>query len=81
MKQYRGYYIDNAIFNSTQDIDNFIKAEALRAYRKAIELFAETRTPAASVWADQKAEKLVNEFGYTWEEVEAIEIETLESIA
>jgi hypothetical protein len=81
MTQYRGHYIDNVIFHNTEEIDNFIKAEDVRAYRQAIKIFAGSQTMAASIYMDQKAEKLVNEYGYTWEEVEAIEIETLEEIA
>ena len=81
MKQYRGYFVDHVIFNSTEDIDNFIKSEAVAAYKKAVRYFADHCNMAASTYADEKAENLVNNFGFTWEEVEAIEIETLESIA
>lgn len=81
MRNYRGYYIDNVIFNSKEDIDNFIKAEALRAYKSAVELFAIHSDMANSIYCNEKAEILVNQFGYTWEDIEAIEIETLEAIA
>ena len=36
---------------------------------------------ANSIYCNEKAEILVNQFGYTWEDIEAIEIETLEAIA
>lgn len=81
MTNYRGYYIDNVIFHSTEEIDNFIKAQAVDAYKKAVELFANHSTMANSIYCDEKAERLVNQFGYTWDEVEAIEISTLEAIA
>lgn len=81
MKQYKGYYIDNVIFNSKEDIDKFIESEAVNAYRKSVEYFANHPTMEASSYSSDKAEVLVNKFGYTWEQVEAIEIETLEAIA
>ena len=81
MTQYKGYYIDNVIFNSKEDIDKFIESEAVNAYRKSVEYFASHPTMEASSYSSDKAEVLVNKFGYTWEQVEAIEIETLEAIA
>lgn len=81
MKKYRGYYIDNVIFNSKEDIDKFIESEAINAYRQSVEYFARHQTVEASNYSNNKAEELVSMFGYTWEQVEAIEIETLEAIA
>lgn len=75
MKQYKGYYIDNVIFNSTEEIDNFLKEQALNAYRVACELFARESTMETSIYCDEQAERLVKYFGYSWEELEAIEIE------
>lgn len=36
MKQYKGYYIDGVIFNTEEDIDKFVKQQAIlkRYYRK-----------------------------------------------
>lgn len=81
MKQYKGYYIDKVIFNSKEDIDDFLKEQAIKAYRVAVEIFAIHPDLEHSLLCDETAEALVNEFGYTWEQVEAIEIETLKSIA
>lgn len=36
---------------------------------------------SASMTMDEKAEYLVNQFGYTWEQLEAIEISVLKAIA
>lgn len=81
MKNYKGYYIDKVIFNSTADIDQFLKDQAVEAYKIAVEYFSTHPTMEASIYCDSKAEVLVNQFGYTWEQVEALEIATLEATA
>lgn len=81
MKNYKGYYIDKVIFNNEHDIDEFLKNQAIEAYKKAIQIFASNSTMEASIWCDEKAEKLVNQFGFTWEQVEQLEIEALKEIA
>jgi hypothetical protein len=81
MKKYKGYYIDHIYFNSKEEIDEFIKSEAVNAYRKSVEYFANHPSMEASSYSSDKADRLVNEFGFSWEEVEAIEIKTLEAIA
>lgn len=75
MKQYKGYYIDNVIFNSEAQIDTFIERQAVDAYKTACELFAHNSTMENSIFCNEKAEILVNQFGYTWEQIEALEIE------
>lgn len=77
MTQYKGYFIDHIIFNSKQDIDNHIEKMAVEAYKKACWLFNKDRSMEASIYADEKAEYLVEHFGYTWDQIEAIEIEVL----
>lgn len=79
MKQYKGYYIDNIYFNNKQDIDNHIEKMAVEAYKTACRLFDRDRSMEASMYADDKAEFLVKHFGYTWEQIEAIEIETFKA--
>lgn len=81
MRQYKGYYIDETIFNTKEDIDRFLEEQAVNAYKTACKLFAETRSMSASMTMDEKAEYLVNQFGYTWEQLEAIEISVLKAIA
>lgn len=81
MRTYRGYYIDGAIFTSKTDIDNFLRDQAVKSYKMAVELFANDMSLEKSIYADEKAENLVNNFGFTWEEVEAIEVSTLQNIA
>lgn len=81
MKNYKGYYIDRVIFNSEKEIDDFLKNKAVNAYRQAVELFAIHSTMEKSIYCGERAEILVNKFGFTWEEVEALEIKTLKAIA
>ena len=75
MRQYKGYYIDKVFFNNEKDIDSFLEKQAVDAYKMACKLFAELRTIENSIYCDEKAERLVNQFGYSWEQVEALEIE------
>lgn len=75
MKQYKGYYIDNVIFNSEAEIDTFIEKQAVDAYKTACKLFVNHSTMANSIYCSEKAEILVTRFGYTWEQLEALEIE------
>jgi hypothetical protein len=74
MKQYRGYYIDHVVFNSKEDIDNFLEKQAVEAHNKACKYFADHPSMEASNYCMEKAEYLVKQFGYTWEQVEALEI-------
>ena len=81
MKQYKGYYIDKVIFNNKAEIDEFLKTQAIEAYKKAVELFANHCTMENSIYCDEKAERLINQFDFTWEQIETLEIETLKTIA
>ena len=74
MTNYKGYTIDGVFFNSKKDIDRFLEDSAVNGYKTACKLFAETRSMSASMIMDEKAECLVNQFGYTWEQIEEIEI-------
>ena len=81
MKQYKGYYIDHVIFNNEEEIDSFLEKQALDAYILACQLFAERSTMENSIYCEEKAEYLVNQFGYTWEQLEEIEIQAYKKIA
>ena len=41
MKQYKGYYIDHVIFNSTAEIDAFIKKQAVEHHNRLSKMFSE----------------------------------------
>lgn len=77
MTNYSGYYIDGVYFNSKADIDKFVKQQAVEAYKQACGYFSNHPTMEAGVYCSEKAEYLVNNFGYTWEAVEALEIEAI----
>lgn len=81
MKQYKGYYIDKVIFNNEAEIDEFIKSEAIRAYKNSVVIFMMDKCMETSMYCDEKAEILVNKFGFTWEQVEQLEIQVMQSIA
>lgn len=75
MKQYKGYYIDRVIFHNEAEVDDFIKAQAVKAYKDACSLFASHSTVEYSLYCDELAEKLVKVHGFTWEQVEELELE------
>lgn len=75
MRQYKGCYIDNVIFHNAKEIDKFLENQALDAYKTACELFAIHNDMEYANYCNEKAEILVNQFGYTWEQLEAIEIQ------
>lgn len=74
MKQYKGYYIDNVIYHNEKEIDEHIKEYAINAYKIAVELFCKEKSLEYAMYVNEKAENLVNNFGYTWEQVEELEI-------
>lgn len=80
-RQYKGCYIDHVIFNSKADIDRFLKDQALEAYKTAVYVFAIRGNMEACGYMMEKAEVLVKQYGYTWDQVEAIEIEVYKNIA
>lgn len=78
MKFYRGYYIDNCIFHNTKDIDKFVERQAIEAHRKAYMYFINHSTIEASIYCDHKAEYLVKQFGYTWAQINELELKAIE---
>lgn len=75
MKQYKGYYIDGITFNNKEEIDSFLKAQAIKSYQTAVKAFQINGNMEASISMNSISERLVSEFGLTWEEVEEIECE------
>ena len=74
MKKYNGYYIDGVTFKSAKEIDQFLEEQAVKAYKRACWIFAKDPSIEASIYADEKASVLANKYGYTWEQIEAIEL-------
>lgn len=74
MTTYRGYTIDNITFNAKADIDSFVETQAVDAFITACRIFNKEMTLEASIYADSKAQYLIEEFGYTPEQLEKIEL-------
>ena len=74
MTQYKGYYIDHIYFHSKAEIDTHIKQQAVEAYQRLIRYFADHSTMAVSIKCSEEADRLHNIFGFSYEEIEAIEI-------
>ena len=79
MTQYKGLYIDNIFFHSKSEIDEAVKQREIARYRLRCENFLIHRTLEASMFADEQADRLHDEFGITWEELEHIEEEVCEN--
>ena len=74
MAQYKGYYIDHIHFNSKAEIDAHIKQQAVEAYQRLIRYFADHSTMAVSIKCSEAADRLHNTFGFSYEEIEELEI-------
>ena len=74
MTQYKGYYIDHIYFNSKDEIDAYIKQKAVEEYQRRVIYFADHSTMDASIFCTEQADLLHNNFGFSYEEIEAIEI-------
>ena len=74
MTQYKGYYIDHIHFNSKDEIDAHIKQKAVEEYQRRIRYFADNSTMEASIFCSEQADLLHNNFGLSYDEIEALEI-------
>ena len=74
MTQYKGYYIDRFYFHGEAEIDAHIKQKAVEEYRRRIRYFAKHSTLEASIFCTEQADLLHDNFGFSYEEIEAIEI-------
>ena len=73
MKKYKGQYIDGVIFKTSNDVDEFLKQCAYDAYKTACELFIEKPSVATSIYMDEKATVLHDQYGMGWDEIQEIE--------
>lgn len=74
MTQYKGYYIDHIHFHSKAEIDAHIKQQAVEEYQRRIRYFADHSTMEASIFCTEQADRLHNIFGFSYEEIEELEI-------
>lgn len=77
MTQYKGYYIDNVVFSSKKDIDAFIKKQAVDKFMMLNKYFAKKPSMEASIACSEQARYLHNEFGFSWEELEEMELKAI----
>ena len=74
MTQHKCYYIDHIYFNSKDEIDAYIKQKAVEEYQRRIRYFADHSTMEASIFCTEQADLLHNNFDFSYEEIEALEI-------
>lgn len=77
MIKYRGYYIDKVVFNNKAEIDSFIKKQAVDRFIELNKIFARHMNMVASIACSRQANYLHDEFGFSWEEIEAMEIQAI----
>lgn len=77
MKNYKGYYIDNFVFHSESEIDAFLKKQAVDYFIWLNKYFSEHMTMEASVACSEQAKLLHDNFGFSLEEIEAMEIKAI----
>lgn len=75
MIQYKGYYIDHVYFNNKKEIDDFIKSELIRKYKMLCEMFADDPCMELVVMMEPYENRLHNEYGLSYEEIENIQIQ------
>ena len=83
MTKYKGYYIDNVIFTSKNDIDNFIKSELItkiKKYSKMLLNAPDSHITPGYVHGFMEMitaaeERLHNEYNISYEELELIEVD------
>ncbi len=80
MTQYKGYYIDHIYFHSKAEIDNFIKEQAIDRYKMMCRMFVKDDAGMElSILMSEQADRLHNQFGMDYNEIEAIEIEVFKA--
>ena len=74
-QSYKGKYIGPGCYSSRAEVDEALKREAVENVQMLAELFMNHKNYATAVALADAQQRLVDHFGYTWEEAEAIEIE------
>lgn len=75
MTKYKGYYIDKVVFNNKAEIDAFIKKQTIEKYQTLCRMFARNSSMELIAMMQPYADRLHNEFGLSYEEIEQLEIE------
>ena len=74
MTQYKGYYIDHIFFHSKAEIDAHIKQQAVEKFQMLNKFYAERPDMGVAQLCEEQAERLHDIFGFSWEEIEEMEI-------
>ena len=77
MTKYKGYYIDGVTFRNKAEIDKFIKDETINAYKMYCKMFAEKPSMELMHLINPCMDKLHDEYGLSYEEIELLEIEAM----
>lgn len=80
MKSYKGYAIDGVYFQSQAQIDAFIRESLLNSFKAHTEDFELHRNYSSAEGANRVAEKLVSQYGMSWEEIEELEAQILSAL-
>lgn len=75
MKQYKGYFIDHVIFNNEKEIDAFLKKQTIEKYQTLCKMFGNKACMELIEIMTPYEERLHNEFGLSYEEIEQLEIQ------
>lgn len=75
MIKYRGYYIDGFHFHSKEEIDAFIKEQAIDRYKSYCRLFSRCPTMEASIVITAHEDWMHKHCGMSYAEIEDIQIE------
>lgn len=77
MTHYKGKTIDGVIFKNTADVDQHLREQAIYMHRVAYQTFLFRMDMASSSYANEKAEILVKEFGFDWEQIDELETQIM----
>lgn len=72
-KPYKGKYIGPGCYASRAEIDAAIEREAVESVKLYAELFCIHKNVASAADLFRVEENLIDNFGYTWEEVDTME--------
>lgn len=74
-QSHKGKYIGPGCYSSRAEVDEALKREAVENVQMLAELFIIHKNYATAAALADAQQRLVDNFGYTWPEAEAIEIE------
>ena len=74
-QSYKGQYIGPGCFSSRAEVDKYLEQSAVEYVKRVASLFLIHKNHATANELANAEKILVDYYGYTWEEAEAIEIE------